>query len=292
MPNSAHNLSMELMTAAAELAAAGLAVFPVRPNRKEPALRDWQARAASEPDAAERLLREYPGCNIGVVTGERSGVFVLDVDCKAVDGLTKLAELQDAHGQLPSTWETRTPSGGLHFWFAYPNDRSVGNRAGFALGLDIRGTGGFVVVPPSRTAAGLYSWARAPRKEGLSEAPSWLLDLAAPKPPPRPESPPRRLSVASRDRLARYVTSALKQEVERVEQAPVGQRNETLFKAAANLGELVGAGVLRNEWAATALTFAAEASGLTHDDGGPAAVAATIASGIGRGQANPREIKV
>jgi hypothetical protein len=279
-----------MIAAAADLAAAGLAVFPVRPNRKEPALRDWQARATDKPEEAERLFHGYPGCNLGIVTGERSGVFVLDIDRKAVDGLTTLAELEDAHGQLPGTWEARTPSGGLHLWFAYPTDRRVTNRASFAPALDIRGVGGFVVAPPSCSAAGLYRWSRAPHQADLSEAPQWLLDLAAPLPPPRPEKPPARLPAPSGDRLARYVASAVAREVQRVEQAPVGQRNETLFKAAANLGELVGAGVLRNELAEVALTVAADACGLTHDDGRQA-VASTIASGIGRGRANPREVR-
>ena len=75
-----------------------------------------------------------------------------------------------------------------------------------------------------------------------------------------------------------------------MEQAPVGQRNHTLFKAAANLGELVGAGLLRDELAEAALTCAAEACGLTHDDGRQA-VASTIASGIKRGRENPREVR-
>ena len=77
--------------------------------------------------------------------------------------------------------------------------------------------------------------------------------------------------------------------VEKVEGAPEGQRNQLLFQAAANLGEFVGAGLLRGEMVEASLTLAAEACGLTHDDGG-FAVEATIASGMRRGIANPRDV--
>jgi hypothetical protein len=274
---------------AARLAAIGLAVFPVRPGTKIPALCDWQGRATTSPTEAQALFGGHPGCNVGVVTGARSGVFVLDVDRKAVDGLATLAELQQRHGQLPATWRTETPSGGLHEWFAYPENRRISNRAGFAPGLDIRASGGFVVAPPSVVAGRPYRWAMPPDRETLAEAPQWLLDLAAPPAPPVRLSPPVCLPGAADGRLARYVAAALLGEAQRVQRAPLGERNHTLFKAAARLGELVGAGVLSYELAARVLTGAAAASGLANDDG-HRAVTDTISSGLRRGSANPREV--
>jgi hypothetical protein len=274
---------------AARLAAIGLAVFPVRPGRKEPALRDWQARATTSPTEALTLFGAHPSCNVGVVTGAPSGVFVLDVDRKAVDGLTTLAELEERCSQLPATWHTETPSGGLHLWFAYPESRSVSNRAGCAPGLDIRGAGGFVVAPPSIVGGRPYRWVSPPDREALSEAPQWLLDLAAPPAPPARQCPPVRLPGGAGGRLARYVAAALLGEAERVQRAPLGERNQTLFKAAARLGELVGAGVLSHELAVRMLTGAASACGLTGDDG-LHAVTATICSGLRRGSENPREV--
>jgi hypothetical protein len=274
---------------ASALAALGLAVFPVRPGRKEPALRDWQERATTDPGEASRLFGGGQNFNIGVATGKRSGVFVLDIDRKAVDGLTTLAELEDQHGMLPETWEVHTPSGGSHLWFACPADRRIGNRAGFAPALDIRGEGGFVVAPPSTIGNRAYRWSRPPTREALAEAPQWLVDLAAPPRPSAPPKPPTRLPAAGNGRLARYVAAALVREVENVETAPAGRRNQTLFQAAANLGELVGAGLLRAEMVEASLSVAAEMCGLTHDDGRQA-VATTISSGLRRGSANPREV--
>lgn len=280
------------VTASAALALAnlGFAVFPVRPGGKEPALRDWQARATTAPEEVTDLFKGGRNFNIGIATGVRSGGFVLDIDCKAVNGLATLAELEDHHGQLPTTWTVATPTGGRHLWFACPSDRRVGNRAGFAPALDVRGDGGFVVAPPSVLEVGQYSWLLHPASQSLSIAPEWLLDLIAPVRPTTPKRPLTRLSEVGVGRVARYVTAALADEVRRVEVAPQGRRNQSLFQAAANLGELVGAGVLRAELVEASLSIAAEANGLTHDDGRQAVVA-TIASGMRRGVANPREVR-
>ncbi len=69
-----------LIKAASDLASAGLAVFPVRPGRKQPALRDWQALATTDPGEVSRLFRGGQAFNIGIATGGRSGGFVLDID--------------------------------------------------------------------------------------------------------------------------------------------------------------------------------------------------------------------
>jgi hypothetical protein len=270
------------------LAALGLAVFPVRPGRKEPALRDWQACATIDPQEVTRLFRGRP-FNVGVITGARSGGFVLDIDTKTVDGRTTLAELEIRHGVLPETWAVQTPSGGSHHWYSCPMARRIGNRAGFAPGLDIRGEGGFVVAPPSVVNGKAYRWSRHPTNQAIAEAPRWLLDLIAPQRPCPLKAPPVKLSLAGSGCLVRYVTTALVREVEKVEAAAAGRRNQTLFQAAANLGEFVGAGLLRPELVEASLSVAAEASGLMHDDGRHA-VANTIASGLRRGMANPREL--
>jgi hypothetical protein len=96
-------------------------------------------------------------------TGERSGVFVLDVD-----DLGALAKLEAAIGALPATKAVRTPSEGLHLYFQHAV--GITNRPG-ALpgGIDVRGEGGYVLVPPSsgyrsETAAKLEAKRRAPSR--------------------------------------------------------------------------------------------------------------------------------
>ena len=86
--------------------------------------------------------------NIGVVTGCRSKInnkclVVVDVDDSAHDIINK----------LPKTFTYRTGKGGFHFWFW--SDIPVKNSVSLiAAKVDIRGTNGYVVVPPSSHVSG------------------------------------------------------------------------------------------------------------------------------------------
>lgn len=71
----------------------------------------------------------------------------------------------------PRTARARTGGGGSHLYFRYPAGPAVANSASFlGPGLDVRGEGGYVVAPPSRTE-GPYEWVdrSAPAEAG------WLL---------------------------------------------------------------------------------------------------------------------
>ena len=54
---------------------------------------------------------------------------------------------------IPETTIVRTGSGGRHFYFLQPEGYQVGNMK-LGQGLDIKGAGGLVVAPPSRTTRG------------------------------------------------------------------------------------------------------------------------------------------
>lgn len=247
----------------------------------------WQALATTNAEDVARLFRGRHKFNIGIATGRRSGCFVLDIDCKAIDGRETLAKLEAQHGALPKTWSVGTPSGGAHLYFANPLDRSVGNRASFAAALDIRGEGGFVVAPPSTVDGASYRWLKHPTHHALAEAPQWLLELAAPQRPP-PHLPALPLQLHSLDRTARYVCSAINGECsDLASMARDSGRNQRLFIASARLGELIGAGLLRKEIAEAALERAAADCSLLAEDG-VSAIRATIASGIRRGVQNQR----
>ena len=73
-----------------------------------------------------------------------------------------------------------TGGGGVHYLLRV--EGSVGNRVNLAPGIDLRGDGGFIVVPPSRHESGRrYAWdlAAHPEETPLAPAPRWLLDLIA-----------------------------------------------------------------------------------------------------------------
>lgn len=114
--------------------------------------------------------------NVGIATGAGSRIVVIDIDVKG-GGLETLERWKQEHGDFPSTPTVRTPTGGLHLYFKYPEGASVGSPTSIAPGVDVRGDGTHVVAPPSMHAVGgLYEWIVA-LTTPLAELPVWLLDL-------------------------------------------------------------------------------------------------------------------
>lgn len=138
-------------------------------------------------DTDAGIIREwwatYPDANIGVATGDVSGVVVLDIDLKA-DGEATLRNLESRFEQLPATWAVETGGGGFHFWFRMPS-ADVRNSAGtIGPGIDVRANGGYVIAPPSLHVSGqAYHWAEAmhPKETPLADVPAWLLGRMAPR---------------------------------------------------------------------------------------------------------------
>ncbi len=166
------------LEAALDYLAHGWAMIPASERGKRPIVR-WQPYQDKPPSKAQvrRWFSRWPKANISVVTGAVSGIVVLDVDPKH-GGDASLAMLEKRHGALPETVESSTGGGGKHIYFAHPG-RETRNRAGFAPGLDLRGDGGVIIVPPSIHPSGKpYRWrpAHAPDEIPLAALPIWLLE--------------------------------------------------------------------------------------------------------------------
>jgi putative DNA primase/helicase len=165
-----------------------ISVFPCIPLQKKPAIPEWQKKATKDSVELEKLFREGQEWNVAAPCGSGNGFFVLDLDGK--EGLAWAKQhglIGEPFRVLLETWVQRTPSGGLHFFFAYPEGVEVRNSAGkLAPGVDVRGEGGYVLLPPSKidfakthkNASGseVYTWIRSPRAGNLKPAPQWLLD--------------------------------------------------------------------------------------------------------------------
>lgn len=275
-------------------------LFPVGQDGRSPLIRTGCHGASADPGVVAAWRAHFGGCNFALACGAESGVLALDIDDKGdVDGFAALAELVAEFGDLPRTVESRTPSGGAHLLFAYPGEPHPANRVGIKRydadgerrvyrGLDVRGHGGSICLPPSRKPNGAYRWVHSPSEIDPTPLPAWLLALLLSEPPPR-DATPLRLE-GSPDRLARYVIAAVDGECrELAAMAPGSGRNQRLFIASAKLGELVGAGLLRDEDAESALERAATECGLVKEDG-LRAVRLTVAGGLRRGIANPRAV--
>ena len=186
----------------------------------------------------------------------------VDLDTKQdTDSTAALRELALRHlFTVPETVVVLTPSGGRHLWLTGPPEVVVPNSAGrLAPGIDIRGAGGYLVGPGSRTDHGVYTTAPGTAHLPPAACPPALLGLLVP-PPRTTSSTATAAHQPSGDHgrgLVQFVLSAHE-----------GQRNTRLFWAACRAYEN-GLGPAL----ADALTEAARTTGLTEHE-----ARATIAS--------------
>ncbi len=163
------------MSALAEAAAAyarrGWPILPAGRN-KRPLTPNGLLDATTDLARIEPYWTAHPDANVAVRTGEPSGLVVLDIDGQA--GADNLAELERRHGELPMTTSVKTPRGGSHYWFIWPGAPVKTTAGAIAPGIDIRGDGGYVLAPPSSTAAGRYEWDETTPPARM---PGWLVEL-------------------------------------------------------------------------------------------------------------------
>ncbi len=146
-----------MMRAAMAYARAGWPVFPCRQDKSPLTKRGFKDATLDEAQIQDWWTR-WPDASIGVPTGRAIGAWVLDVDIP--DGPDSLADIEAKIGTLPKTLEQCTGSGGRHLFFALAEGDVVRNSAKkIGPGLDIRGEGGYVIVPPSMHPSGKqYQW--------------------------------------------------------------------------------------------------------------------------------------
>lgn len=201
-----------LLAAALEYAARGWRVFPLRPGSKEPLgrlVKHGCKDATTDPATIRRWWRAEPRANIGIATG--AGLHVVDPDVK--DGKAGPAWIAARPALFPPTMRVETPSGGQHWYYTVPADLRLGNVA-LASDVDTRGTGGYVVAPPSVLPAGVYRWVpgHSPHDRPPAAAPPDLLALLQPAPAqtvPAPPSPASDRPAPAPDLAARILHSAL-----------------------------------------------------------------------------------
>lgn len=144
---------MNVAAAALEHAGRGRPVFPVDPVSKRPLERGGGGFKAATTDVARirAWWQRWPGAGLAIPTGRPTGIVVIDVDPRH-GGADGVQEAADRLGSLPPTLRASTPSGGWHYFLTLPADAGdIPNSAGkLAEGVDVRGTGGYVVIPPGR----------------------------------------------------------------------------------------------------------------------------------------------
>ncbi len=230
------------------------------------------------------------------------------------DVLTYVAE--SLGEQIPATYTIATPSGGRHLYFQHPTSPgpAIRNTIGTIHGplgwlVDVRATGGQVLAPPTTGPTGSYTVldGRAP-----APLPDWIAHRLR-RTPARPATTPtdqtdttatpdqydNRNATTRQPRSAvgedpwapsrrrRYLDAAIDAEATRVREAVKGERNHTLFRAAAALGELVAGGELDADHVRDVL-LDASATHLTDPDYPRFQAGQTITSGLRHGATRPR----
>ncbi|MFC5713832.1 bifunctional DNA primase/polymerase [Thalassorhabdus alkalitolerans] len=155
----------------------GWSVFPLKPGSKEPLYKGGFHKATKNIHQIKKWWSETPTANIGVPTGSKNNFFVIDVDVKNVDGYESLSYLTDQYGKLPETVQGITASNGSHYLFKY--QEGVKNKVDFYPSIDVRGEGGYIVVPPSTVPSGRYEWELSshPLQLEIANAPNWVLEM-------------------------------------------------------------------------------------------------------------------
>ncbi|MEV7795315.1 bifunctional DNA primase/polymerase [Streptomyces sp. NPDC087512] len=216
--------------------------------------------ASADPAVVRALFAAAPwatgyGIACGLPPHHLIGVD-LDVTSRT-DSSAALRDLASRHlFTIPPTVVVLTPSGGRHLWLTGPPDVVVPNSASrLAPGIDIRGAGGYLVGPGSRTRHGVYATAPGTAHLAPAPCPRALLRLLLPR-PRAPRHTPATAGAHGRG-LVQFVLAA-----------PEGERNTRLFWAACRAYEDgIGPALV------TPLAEAARATGLTERE-----ARATIAS--------------
>lgn len=128
--------------------ARGWSVIPVATDKKP--LIEWKRYQSVHPTEADirQWFTTFPNANIAVITGEISGIFVVDIDPRHGGSRDLLLGYE--------TITAATGGGGWHYYFKY--QKGFSNAAGVDDGIDIRGDGGYVIAPPSiHTSGGKYT---------------------------------------------------------------------------------------------------------------------------------------
>lgn len=135
----------DLHTAALAYAARGIPVFPCKPTSKQPATPRGFKDASTDPDTINAWWNHRPLANIGTPTG--IGFDVIDID--GPEGIRTLVEHLALDAMPEAIATVSTPrDGGIHW---YVPASGWGNKTKIYPGIDYRGDGGYVLLPPSVT---------------------------------------------------------------------------------------------------------------------------------------------
>jgi len=157
------------MNFALKYAADGFAVFPCKPGDKQP-LGSLAPNGCLDATTDANTIKEWwtkcPNANIGMATGDKSGLAVVDLDGQ--EGIASGSRLRLSSNICALT------GNGKQLFYRDSEGKLKNSVKRLAPGMDTRGVGGYVIVPPSLHPNGKrYTWQGQPLKRiNLSPLPS------------------------------------------------------------------------------------------------------------------------
>ncbi|WP_137844652.1 bifunctional DNA primase/polymerase [Microbacterium sp. 2FI] len=216
---------------AARFAAAGVPIFPCKPTEKRPLTEHGFRDATSDGSQIARWWSRWPEANIGMPTGRASAVEVVDIDVHGrVRGFAAF-ELARREG-LVDRWQAlvRTASGGMHAYYPADPDRVQASWQAASAGIDFRGEGGYVIVPPSLVLfegnRSTYELIGAGRGDAVSIDAFTLRQFIDPRPTPAASTLAEARNDVDTERIAAWMAARGE-----------GERNRALYWAACRLAE-------------------------------------------------------
>ncbi len=247
---------MTKLEAALNATRRGFAIFPLVPNAKTPALKNWQNLATTDTTQIKAWWAQWPEANIGITT-ER--LLVVDIDPRNGGDVTaqSLALVED----FPKTLCSRSARGGSHMLYALPEHVIVrGGADKLGKGVDIKSWGGLIVAAGSATKDGAYTWLN---DRPVAPAPQWLIDRCKAAKPKKDNAGKRLV-----DEDGEAIDRAFEWLAARAPTAEVGNRGYAAYQVACRLYEF---GVSRStcvellgEWSETRCDPPMDAADVAH----------------------------
>lgn len=156
----------DLLAAALEYAAAGVAVFPARVtveqgHKRVSPIASWRQASSTNAETIRTWFspgKPWAEASLCIDCG-KSKIVVVDLDENdEKSGIAVWAELAAEHHLPVTAARGRTPGGGEHLYYREHPRRVVGidSSGKVAHGVDVRGLGGFVIAWPSEDSRGAY----------------------------------------------------------------------------------------------------------------------------------------